>query len=40
MEMAAKNKSEEEIRANHDNLMADYKKVREEIEKWFTEAGL
>ena len=39
LELAAKNNSEEEIRANHDNLMADYKKVREEIEKWLTEAG-
>ena len=40
LELAAKNKLEEEIRANHDNLMADYKKVREEIEKWLTEAGI
>ena len=39
LELAAKNQLEEEIRANHDNLMADYKKVREEIEKWLTEAG-
>jgi HPt (histidine-containing phosphotransfer) domain-containing protein len=39
LELAAKNKSVEEILANHANLMADYKKVREEIEKWLKEAG-
>lgn len=34
LELAAKNGEIEEIQATHADLMADYKKVREEIEQW------
>ena len=34
LELAAKNGAIEEILENHEALMADYKKVREEIETW------
>ncbi|MBQ4405004.1 MAG: response regulator [Selenomonadaceae bacterium] len=34
LEMAAKNGAEEEILTKHGALMADYAKVREEIDKW------
>ncbi|MBR6887825.1 MAG: response regulator [Selenomonadaceae bacterium] len=34
LEMAAKNGAEEEILSKHGALMADYAKVREEIDKW------
>ncbi|MBR6711801.1 MAG: response regulator [Selenomonadaceae bacterium] len=34
LELAAKSGAEEEILANHAALMADYAKVREEIDKW------
>lgn len=34
LELAAKNNNLDEIQAGHDDLMAAYKKVREEISKW------
>ncbi len=37
LELAAKDGAIEEIRANHAALMADYKKVREEIGEWLRE---
>ncbi len=39
LELAAKDGAIEEILANHADLMAEYKKIREEIKKWLEEVG-
>ena len=40
LELAAKNKDAEKILSNHSDLMATYKKVREEIEKYLSGASI
>ena len=40
LELAAKNKDAEKILSNHSDLMATYKKIREEIEKYLSGASI